>query len=282
MAYLRIVEVLPPMFPISPEEKGSIGLEEKTERFVEGVRSIRDLADVFLVASVKKPELLKLSTIEAARILQERLRVQAAPVIVVRDMNRIQFLSTVLTVLSLDFGSMMIAWGDRYPTSAKATNVHDFPSLSEAIREADSIRTRARASTRFFAPVDLDRLNDTKGEALAKSRLRAGADYLLAQPPSFDLGTLDKHVTLLEKSDTKDKVLLNVFPFKDRKDLDYCEKYFGWKFPKHFRELATSGESALLQEERNVARRLREGGFPGLYVSTRGNPSVARSLLSSE
>ncbi|MDA4127210.1 MAG: methylenetetrahydrofolate reductase [Thaumarchaeota archaeon] len=280
MALLRVVEVFPPLFPISPKEHGSIGLEEKTERFVEGVRSIRELADVFLVASVKNPQLLKLSTIEAARLLRDRLRVEAAPVIVVRDMNRLQFLSSVLTGISLDFEWMMIAWGDNYSVSAGASNVRDFSSLSEAIREAGSIRSRARASTRFFAPVDMDLLGQEKGDALAKSRLRAGADYLLAQPPSFDSETLDRHVSRLEKSGIKDKVLLNVFPFKDSKDLDYCQRYFGWKFPKHFRELAASGEPALFEEERNVVRRLRKEGFPGLYVSTRGNPSIARSLFS--
>jgi 5,10-methylenetetrahydrofolate reductase len=238
------------------------------------------LADVFLVASVKMPELLKVSTIEAARLLHERLNVQAAPVIVIRDMNKLQFLSTILTGISLDFGSMMIAWGDKYPPSANVSNVRDFSDLSEAMRDSNSIRNRARAPTKFFAPVDIDRLGQGKGEALAKSRLQAGADYLLAQPPSFDSDTLDEHLSRLEKIGIKDKVLPNVFPFKDGKDLDYCEKYFGWKFPRRFKELAESGESALLKEERNVVRRLRNEGFPGFYVSTRGNPSVARNLLS--
>jgi 5,10-methylenetetrahydrofolate reductase len=280
MGFLRIVEVFPPMFRASPKENGSIGLEEKTERFIEGVRSIRDLADVFLVASVKNPEFLKLSTIEAARLLRDRLRVEAAPVIVVRDMNRLQFLSSVLTGMSLDFGSMMIAWGDNYPDNAGTTNVRDFSDLSDAIREADSIRSRARASTKFFAPLDLQLPSDGKGETLAKSRLSAGADYLLAQPPSFDSDTLDQHLSQLEKLGIRDRVILNVFPFRDSKDLDYCERYFGWMFPTHFREVAASGESALLHEERKVVRRLRDEKFPGLYVSTRGNPSVARSLLS--
>ncbi|HEV2137357.1 MAG TPA: hypothetical protein VGR53_00780 [Nitrososphaerales archaeon] len=280
MAFLRVIEVFPPQFPISPEETGSIGLEDKTERFVEGVRSIRELADVFLVASLKDPRILKLSTIEAARMLQDRLRVDAAPVIIVRDMNKPLFLSTVLTGLSLGFGSIMLAWGDKYPPSAGATNIHDFSNLGEAIGEASSMRSRARVSTKFFAPIDISRLGQDKGDALAKSRLRAGADYLLAQPPSLDSDTLDQQVLGLEKSGVKDKVLLNVFPFRDSKDLDYCERYFGWKFPKQFRELAASGESALLNEARNVIRRLREEGFPGLYVSTRGNPSIARSLLS--
>jgi 5,10-methylenetetrahydrofolate reductase len=280
MGFLRIVEVFPPMFPVSPNENGSIGLEEKTERFVEGVRSIRDLADIFLIASVKNPDFLKLSTIEAARLLRDRLRVEAVPVIVVRDMNRLQFLSSILTGMSVDFGAMMIAWGDNYPASAKTTNVRDFSELSEAIREADTIRSRARSSTKFFAPVNLQLPSEDEGETLGKSRLGAGADYLLAQPPSFDSDTLDQHVSRMEKLGIKDKVILNVFPFKDTKDLAYCEKYFGWKFSRHFREVAALGEAALLREERNVVRRLRDEKFPGLYVSTRGNPSVARSLLS--
>jgi 5,10-methylenetetrahydrofolate reductase len=280
LAFLRVVEVFPPHFPISSAENGSIGLEEKTEKFVEEVRSIRDLADIFLVASLKNPELVKLQTLEAARFLQERLRVVASPVIVVRDMNRLHFLSMVLTAISLDFGSMMIAWGDKYPANANASNVRDFSKLAEAIRDSDSIRSRARASTRIFAPVNMESLVDPKGGALAKSRLEAGADYLLAQPPSFDSDTLDEHLSRIEKLGIKDKVLLNVFPFKDRKDLEYCERYFGWKFPRHFKEIAESGEPSLLKEERNVVRRLRNEGFPGFYVSTRGNPSVARSLLS--
>ncbi|MDA4119308.1 MAG: hypothetical protein OK436_01855, partial [Thaumarchaeota archaeon] len=179
---------------------GSIGLEDKTERFVEEVRSIRDLADVFLVASLKDPQTLKLSTTEAARLLQDRLRVETAPVIVVRDMNKPLFLSTVLTGMSLDFGSMMLAWGDKYPPNAGATNIRDFSNLGEAIAEASSMRRRARAPTRFFAPVDISRLGQEEGDALAKSRLRAGADYLLAQPPSLDSDTLDRQVLGLEKS----------------------------------------------------------------------------------
>jgi 5,10-methylenetetrahydrofolate reductase len=280
LGFLRVVEVFPPLFPVSAEENGSIGLEEKVERFLEGVRSIRDLADVFLVASVKNPKQMRLSTIEAARLLQDRLRVEAAPVIVVRDMNRLHFLSTVLTALSLEFEGMMIAWGDKYPADSNVSNVGDFSKLSEAIGEAHSIRNRARASTNIFAPVDTARLDQEKGDDLAESRLNAGADYLLAQPPSFDSDTLDQQVSRLEKSGIKDRVLLNVFPFRDSRDLDYCEKYFGWKFPARFRKLAESGESALLGEERNVVRRLRNEGFPGFYVSTRGNPSIARSLLS--
>ena len=280
MSFLRVIEVFPPLFPISPKENGGIGLENETERFVEGAHSIRDLADIFLVANLKNPQLLKLSTVEAARILQDRLRVDAAPVIVVRDMNRPLFLSTILTGMSLGFGSIMLAWGDSHPPSAGATNVRDFSNLGQAIGEASSIRNRARAPTKFFAPVDISRFGQDKGDALAISRLSAGADYLLAQPPSLDSDTLDQQAQQLEKSGIKDKVLLNVFPFKDSKDLAYCERYFGWKFPKQFVELAASGESALLNEARKVARRLRHEGFPGLYVSTRGNPSIARSLLS--
>ena len=281
MSFLRVLEVFPPLFPAHTDENGSIGLEDKTERFVEGVRSIRDLGDVFLVASLKDPRILKLSTTEAARLLQDRLRVETSPVIIVRDMSKTLFLSTVLTGISLGFGSMMLAWGDNPSREgARTTKISDFSNLGQAIMEASSIRSRARAPTKFFAPVDLSRLGQKQGEALAKSRLSAGADYLLAQPPCLDSDTLDRQVLGLEKSGIKDRVILNVFPFKDSKDLDYCEKYFGWKFPKHFREVAEFGESALLNEAMKVVARIRQEGFPGLYVSTRGNPSIARTLLS--
>ena len=136
MAFLRVVEVLPPLFPVSRSKGEPLGVAAGLERFTEGVRSIRDCADVFLVANVKNPSMLKLDTVQLAASLQESLGVEAAPVIVVRDQNRLQFLSTVLTALSVGLKSMMIAWGDDYLGSARVSNVRDFEDLAGAIREA--------------------------------------------------------------------------------------------------------------------------------------------------
>ncbi len=234
-----------------------------------------------MVANVKNPKLLKLSTLEASLILQERLRVEAAPVLVARDFNRLQFLSEVLTAVSLELRSVMIAWGDRYPASAKTSNVRDFSSLSEAIRESSLVSRRARASTCFFAPVDMGRLVHPEGVALARGRLKAGAEYLLAQPPTVDAeATFDEHASLLESSGLKDKVLLNVFPFKDEKDVKQCEKYFGWKLPDSLHLAAAKGAPALVEMERMVEERLKEEKFPGVYLTTRGTPAVAAKLLS--
>ncbi|MDE1853736.1 MAG: methylenetetrahydrofolate reductase [Thaumarchaeota archaeon] len=279
MAFLRIVEVFPPMFPSS--ESAPLGLKEGINGFVEGVRGIRDLADVILVANVKKADFLKISTIEAAAMLQEQLRIDAAPVIVVRDQNRPQFLSSVLTAVALGLKSVMVAWGDAYPPSAKASNVRDFPSLAEAVRQASSMARRAGAQTRFFAPVDIGRLAKPGGVDLARGRIKAGAKCLLAQPPTTDAGeTFDDHAAIIEKARLKARVLLNVFPFKGEEDVKKCEKYFGWKLPKSLHTAAAKGESSLLQMERRVVERLREEGFPGVYVTTRGTPSVAQKLLA--
>ena len=280
MGFLRVVEVFPPFFPLGSRVSEGINIREKTELLLEAARSIRGLADVILVADVKNPKLLKLSTIETARILKEHLRVEAAPVIVLRGANRQKFLSEVLTGITSGLGWMMIAWGDDYPGKGPA-NVRDFSSLSSAIREASSLRARTRTSTRFFAPVNVDRLASRKGMSLAKKRLRAGAEYLLAQPPTSDAEeTFERHLSLLEGAGLKSRVLLNVFPFWDAKDVTACEKYFGWKLPRTLHRTADRGNAPLLESERAVIRRIREEGLPGVYVNSRGVPGTAERLLS--
>jgi 5,10-methylenetetrahydrofolate reductase len=281
MAFLRVVEVLPPLFPAARSRGEALATEAKMERFFEEVRSIRDFADVVLVANVKDQGRLKIDAVHAAAMLQENLRVEAAPVIVVRDQNRPQFLSSVLTAISIDLKSMMIAWGDDYPPSARATNVRDFANLSMAIHEASRLRSRARSSTRLFAPVDVDSLAYPKGVSLAKERLRAGADVLLAQPPTSDPDeTFDRHASLIDRARLKGKVLLNVFPFKNEADVRHYERLFGWRLPKDLHTAAKEGEASLVRLERSVIRRLRLEGYPGVYLTTRGNPRLAETLLS--
>ncbi len=280
MAFLRVVEVFPPVFPSDRGARGPIPLEERMEMFVEEVRGIRQYADLVMVANIKDPGLVKLSTLEAALLLQDRLRVEAVPVVVVRDVNRLQFLSTVLTAMASGLSSIMLAWGDRYPRSARATNVHDFGSLAEAIRESSKLRARLRSPARFLAPVDLTRLRGSAGVALAQGRVRAGADLLLAQPPTTAVQALEAHASLLRSAGLADSTLLSVFPFRDSADVRTCEKKFGWRLPRSLHEAAQGGESSLLEVEREVIRGLRAGGYPGVYVSTRGTPAVAARLLS--
>ncbi len=269
------------MFPLQEGSSAPLDLEEKVGRFVEDVRGVREFGDLFLVANVKNPELLKISTVEAAFMLQDRLRVRAAPVVVVRDMNRLQFLSTVVTALSFELDSLMVAWGDAYPPSAKATNVRDFSSLGRALHEVSAIRRQTRSRIRLLAPIDVNALRRRSGIALAKERLRAGAEYLLAQPPTTDQEeTFDRHAKVLEDSGMKDRVLLNVFPFRDLGDVVECEKNFGWKLPVALHKAAAEGRAALLETEKEVAGRLRTEGFPGVYLSTRGSAAIAASLLA--
>jgi hypothetical protein len=132
-----------------------------------------------------------------------------------------------------------------------------------------------------LAPVDVSLLGSSRGVQLAKSRIRAGAELLLAQPPTTDSGeTLDRHLALLGASGLRNRVLLNVFPFRDKKDVLYCEKYFGWRLPRALHKMAGSGQAALLEEARRAARRIRREGLPGVYVSTRGHTDVAKKILA--
>jgi hypothetical protein len=280
VGFLRVVEVFPPLFPSEPKG-GPIDVQGKVQEFVEGVREIRKYADLILVANLKNPDLLRFSTVEAAIMLQERLGVKASPVVVVRDMNRLEFLSTVLTCISAGLPSTMIAWGDKHPRSANSSNVRDFPTLSSAIEEASKVRARANSKIEFLAPVDIGRLGRAKGTNLAKERVRSGAGYLLAQPPTTDPeGTFESHSLSLIRAGLKDRVLLNVFPFRDAEDVAYCERHFGWRLPSSIHKAAESGSGALLEMEREVVQRSKEEGHPGVYVSTRGEPSWAQRILS--
>jgi len=280
MGFLRVVEIFPPLFPSSRGKEDRIDFEHRLERFLDVARSVRAHADVLLIADVKNTKLLKFSTLEAAALLKERLRVEVAPVLVARDFNRPQFLSNVLTGLSSEFDYLMFAWGDAYPAAAGATNVRDFRSLAEVIQEAALLRRRARSATKFLAPINVERLAKPGEEARARERLRAGADYLLAQPPTTDVEAMNSHAKLLRGAKLKDRVILNVFPFRDLKDVRECEAYFGWRLPKSLHDAAKNGERALLEAEREVVVALRDRGFPGVYLNTRGVPAIAERLLS--
>jgi len=281
MAFLRVVEIFPPLFPAHSSSGKSLPVKEGVGRFIDEARIIDKVADKILIADVKNTKFLKFSTLEAAMMLRQKLGIEAAPVIVLRDISRQKFLSSVLTGISVGLKSMMIVWGDRYPSGTGSSNVRDFSSIAGALKQAAIIRKKARSSTTFLAPVDIRRLAHPKGVALAKGRLRAGASYLLAQPPTGDAeATLDRHLELLETAGLKSRVLLNVFPFRSSEDVKECERYFGWRLPKSVQVAAARGPSALFEMERRVVERLREEGLPGVYLNARGNPGTVKKLLA--
>ena len=280
MSFLRVLEVLPPLFRFADKEGGALDVAASTARFTDAVRGARAFGDVFLVANVKDPALLKLDAVQTAVMLREVLGVDAAPVIVVRDQNRPRFLSSALSGISAELKWVMFAWGDELPASAKASNVRDYASLAAAIRDASRIRARALSPTRFFAPVDIDRLASSDGVALARRRIRAGANMLLAQPPTTDAEeTFDRHASAVRKAGLEGRVILGVFPFKGVDDVRSYERKFGWTLPKTLHRAAAKGEGELLETGREVVRRLRSERQPGVYVITRGDPAVAERLL---
>ncbi|MDG6938570.1 MAG: hypothetical protein JRN42_08565, partial [Nitrososphaerota archaeon] len=152
--------------------------------------------------------------------------------------------------------------------------------LAEVVAHARGLADRAGGKCRIFAPVNIAKLDGARGVELAKSRIREGADYLLAQPPTVDAGpTLRFHEKILSKLGLKDRVIPNVFPFRDPADIEYCRKRFGWSIPPRMDEIAKGGEAELLKEAKKAAAGLAESGFSGVYVSTRGRPELARFIL---
>jgi len=279
-SFSSIVEVFPPSFSVSESREPLLGLRQKTRDFVERVRRIQHLADSFLIADVKDPSKMKLSTVLSASILRERIGVDAIPVITARDSNRPTVISSLLTAFSLGLNSIMLVWGDSYGADEGPKNVYDFKSLSELLRLTRGLAKRSGTRCRVLAPIDLASLDTQRGLKLARERIANGADLLLAQPPTTDsVSALARHTRLVEKAGLGGKVLLNVFPFRSAEDVAACRSKFGWELPGRLDAIALKGESALLSEAKRVADAIQRRGLPGIYVTTRGRPETARFIL---
>jgi 5,10-methylenetetrahydrofolate reductase len=278
--FVSIIEVFPPNFSADDSKEPLIGLTQKTQDLVARVKSIENLADAILVADVKDLSRLKLSSVFAAAILRRELGVEAIPVITARDLNRAALKTMYLTALSYGLDSVMLVWGDRYNGHDGVKNVYDYKSLSEAIQDARRLSDRADLNANLLAPVDLSTLDSEAGLKIATSRLSSGADGLLAQPPTSDLAyTLPRHFEALSAHKFASGVLLNVFPFRSKEDIDACRTRFGWNIPKEMDEIARQGEPRLLKEGKLIADRIREQRLPGVFISTRGRPELARFIL---
>lgn len=278
MSFLRVVEVLPPILPNDPRTKLRLGAP--LSGFLQDVRGVRSFADVVLVANVKRDGVLKVDSVHAARALRTKIGVDAAPVVVVRDQNRPQFLSTMVTAATIGLRSAMVAWGDDYPEGSGASNVRDYPTLAMAIQEARAAVSRVTSRFVIFAPVDVESLARPSGVRRAKERLVAGASLLLAQPPATDPEeTLPRQAELARDAGLKGKVLLSVFHFKGAEDVRMYEGMFGWNLPKALHKASEGGEKALIELEGRIIERMRKEGLPGVCLSTRGEPGIVKSLL---
>lgn len=279
--FTTVVEIFPPNFNSETAKEPLLGLRQKTQDVLSRVKKVENLVDCFVVADMKDIGRLKLSSVYTAAMLKQELDTEVIPVIAVRDTNRSGVRTLFLTALSYGLDSVMFVWGDRYREGEGSANVYDYPSLSAAIREMRGLADRANVGATILAPVNVAALETEKGAAIAASRLESGADCLLAQPPTSDLAvTFPEHLRLVDSMKLRGNVLLNVFPFRDKADIDACRARFGWRIPDVADRLAEEGgEARLIKESRMVVDKIRASGLPGVYVSTRGKPELARFIL---
>lgn len=278
--FTTLIEVFPPNFSAEAAREPLIGIKQKMRDMVNRVRKIEDLADAILVTDQKDPGRLQLASVYTSAVLKEELGTEVIPVVPMRDMNRKAVRTTFLTCLSLGLESVSLVWGDRYGNGDGFRNVYDYRSLADALAEARALADRSDVSATLLAPVDISRLDGGRGAEIAERRLASGADVLLAQPPTTDLAfTLERHIEKLSANHLEHKVLHNIFPFKSREDVVACRERFGWNLPEELEAIAEEGEPGLLREARAVANAVRDRGLPGIYVSTRGKPELARYLL---
>jgi 5,10-methylenetetrahydrofolate reductase len=279
--FTTVVEIFPPNFSAEAAKEPLLGLRQKTQDVISRVRKVENLVDCFVVADMKDLGRLKLSSIYTAAMLKKELDTEVIPVIAVRDSNRSAVRTLFLTALSYGLDSVMLVWGDRYNEGEGSANVYDYPSLSDAIKEMRALADRANINATILAPVNVATLETKKGASIAASRLESGADCLLAQPPTSDVSvTLPEHLRLLDGKNMRGDVLLNIFPFRSKEDMDSCTARFGWKIPDVAYRLAEEGgEARLIKESKMVVEKMRESRLPGVYVSTRGRPELARFIL---
>lgn len=277
--FIRLAEVFPPSFESRTELEPVIGLEQKISDFLRRVDRIRGLVDGFIVADLKSEGRIKISTVFAAYILKERLGVETIPVITARDCNRIASRSNIITAISANLSGVMAVWGDRYTKDEAGLNVYDYSTLTDFIRETRSMFARVDRDISLVGPVNIGRFLEPSGVKMAKERLSAGADLLLAQPPTTDEDTLKKHTSALKMAGILKKVMLNIFPFRDVSDIRYCRERFGWSISSELELKAALGEAELLKAAKRVAAKIQDSGVPGLYVSTRGRPELIRYIL---
>jgi 5,10-methylenetetrahydrofolate reductase len=275
--FLRIVEVFPPSFNIDAGTEPSFAVRQKMRDLIEKVKRIERFTDYVLVADVKDASRIKLSTLYTATQIQMNANIRAVPVITARDMNSVAVRTQIITAISSGVEALMLAWGDKYKD--EAANVYDYKSLSEMILEANNIAKRCGKEILIMAPVNLSTLEKEGGFKLTKERLDSGASLLLAQPPTTDFKALEKHSRIISEKKLERFVLPNIFPFRDKHDIISCRERFGWELSEELESIADGGEVELLRKAREIAERIREEGFPGIYVSTRGRPEIARYIL---
>ena len=279
--FTTMVEIFPPNFNSEMAKEPLLGLRQKTQDIVARMKKVENLADCILVADMKDVGRLKLSSVYTAAMLKQELDIEVIPVIGARDANRSAVRTLFLSALSYGLDSVMLVWGDKYGEGDGSSNVYDYPSLSVVVKEMRELADRANVKATILAPVNVAALGTKKGEEIASSRIKSGADCLLAQPPTTDVAeTLPRHEKALEEKKLKDHVLLNVFPFTGKEDIDACRKRFGWDISAALDRMAIDGgEARLLKESRSVVEKMRDDHLPGVYVSTRGKPELARFIL---
>jgi 5,10-methylenetetrahydrofolate reductase len=279
--FTTMVEIFPPNFSAEMAKEPLLGLRQKTQDIVARMKKVENLADCILVADMKDVGRLKLSSVYTAAMLKQELDIEVIPVIGARDNNRSAVRTLFLSALSYGLDSVMLVWGDKYGDGEGSSNVYDYPSLSSVIKEMRELADRANVKATILAPINVGTLGTQKGDEIASTRVKSGADCLLAQPPTTDVSqTLPKHVKILEEKKLNKRVLLNVFPFWGKEDIESCRKRFNWDISAALDKMAEDGgEPRLLKESRLVVEKMRQERLPGVYVSTRGKPEIARFIL---
>lgn len=184
-----------------------------------------------------------------------------------------------MTAFSSGLDSICLVWGDRFTGADHPRNVYDFRSLTDRISKSRTLASRAGVNAIIFAPVNVSSARE--GLERGRNRLDAGADFLLAQPPTTDSAlTFGAHSSKIKDMGIVSQILLGVFPFRDTSDVEQCTLNFGWTLPARLFEIAALGETGLASEAREVIRLAERQGLRGVYLSTRGRPEVALPMLS--
>ena len=199
-----------------------------------------------------------------------------------RDSNRSAVRTLFLSALSYGLDSVMLVWGDKYGEGEGSSNVYDYPSLSEAIKEMRELADRANVKATILAPVNVATLGTKKGDVIASSRLKSGADCLLAQPPTTGRlrQTFPQHLRILEGRSSGRTSSSTSSRSETRRTSSRAGSGSAGTSPTWRQAWPRRGERRGSSRSRSwSSRRCARDRLPGVYVSTRGKPELARFIL---
>ncbi len=209
------------------------------------------------------------------------------PTLTLRDSNRQGLLGMISFAIFAGLENMFLVRGDAYGngSSSDPKNVYDIRKVSSFIELARKLEVTISMehSLCILSPINLLRSGDDAYLKIVRGRENAGVDILVAEQMFEDFETYLDRLREIRESGISCPIVHSVFPFKNYYDAVYCIQKFGWKISEtELQNLKEEGARYGLEMARKRYHLLFKNKelIQGVSISTRGNPEVARYIVS--